>query len=152
MVSFSQLPSVHNASALLAPLHALAARRRELETAPVGRFVHGVTDYTITRFRFVAPMPAGRSGWDYFAGVHGDEPAGCHALVRFSHRACRRSQGRAAGYDLSVYPVVNPTGLEDRTRTNRAGRETSTASSGAAPPSPRSSSLKTNCAPVASTA
>lgn len=123
MVSFSQLPSVHDASALLAPLHALAARRRELETAPVGRFVHGVTDYTITRFRFVGP-DAGHEPirLGLFAGVHGDEPAGCHALVRFL-TALAAEPGRAAGYDLSVYPVVNPTGLEDRTRTNRAGRD-----------------------------
>jgi hypothetical protein len=123
MVSFSASPTIHDAATLLAPLRALAGRRRELEVGSAGRFVHGITDYEITRFRFVGPV-AGHEPirLGLFAGVHGDEPAGCHALVRFL-TALAAEPGRAAGYDLSVYPVVNPTGLEDRTRTNRAGRD-----------------------------
>ena len=123
MVSFSQLPTIHDADALLAPLHALSGRRREFEAGSAGGFVHGAADYGITRFRFVGP-DAGHEPirLGLFAGVHGDEPAGCHALVRWV-AALAAEPGRAAGYDLSVYPVVNPTGFEDRTRANRAGRD-----------------------------
>ena len=123
MVSFAQHPTVHDAGALLAPLRTLAGRRRELEAGTAGGFVHGTTDYEIARFRFVGPA-AGHEPirLGIFAGVHGDEPAGCHALVRFL-TALAAEPGRAAGYDLTVYPVVNPTGFEDRTRANRAGRD-----------------------------
>ena len=85
MVSFSQSPLLHDGAALLAPLHALAGRRRELEAGLAGRFVHGATDYEITRFRFIGPN-AGHEPirLGLFAGVHGDEPAGCAALVEFA--------------------------------------------------------------------
>jgi hypothetical protein len=91
------------------------------EAGTAGGFVHGTADYEIARFRFVGPA-AGHEPirLGIFAGVHGDEPAGCHALVRFL-TALAAEPGRAAGYDLTVYPVVNPTGFEDRTRANRSG-------------------------------
>ena len=116
MVFVSQsTAAARDASALLAPLRELAGRRRELETAVAGTFCHGVSDCAITRFRFIGPIRLG-----LFAGVHGDEPAGCHALVRFL-AALAAEPGRAAGYNLTVYPVVNPTGFADGTRENCAG-------------------------------
>lgn len=57
-----------------------------------------------------------------FSGIHGDEPAGPAALRTFIE-ALRRAPGRAAGYDLVVYPAVNPTGLEKGTRENWAGKD-----------------------------
>src|SRR4029077_19965329 len=53
---------------------------------------------------------------------HGDEPAGCAALVRFIARLAA-DPARGAGDDLFVYPVVNPTGYERVTRENHAGRD-----------------------------
>lgn len=55
-----------------------------------------------------------------FAGLHGDEPAGCTALIRLLEDL-EREPDLAAGYHLVLYPVCNPTGLEDGTRHNRAG-------------------------------
>ncbi len=57
-----------------------------------------------------------------FAGVHGDEPAGVLALCDFV-RALDASAVRGRGYELHVYPLVNPTGYEDRTRHSRSGRD-----------------------------
>lgn len=77
----------------------------------------------ISCFRFAGPDVGHepiRLG--FFAGVHGDEPAGCEALVRFVS-ALAADPDRAAGYELWIYPVVNPTGYTDGTRENRAGKD-----------------------------
>jgi predicted deacylase len=57
-----------------------------------------------------------------FAGIHGDEPAGSLALIQFLE-ALAADPVRAKGYDLYAYPCVNPTGAEDGTRENRAGKD-----------------------------
>jgi hypothetical protein len=57
-----------------------------------------------------------------FAGVHGDEPAGSLALARFVE-VLAAEPARAAGYEIWAYPCVNPTGAEDGTRENRAGKD-----------------------------
>lgn len=54
--------------------------------------------------------------------MHGDEPAGCEALLEFV-AATVTEPARVAGYDLSIYPVVNPSGYESRTRENSAGKD-----------------------------
>lgn len=54
--------------------------------------------------------------------MHGDEPAGPLALAAFLG-ALGNDPSRATGYELWVYPVVNPTGCEGGTRENRAGKE-----------------------------
>lgn len=108
---------------LLRPLHRLAQSGQGWEHACLGTFRHGGEDYAVPRFRLVGPSTGSepvRLG--LFAGVHGDEPAGCAALVEFA-QALAREPERAAGYDLFFYPVVNPTGYEDGTRFNRAGKD-----------------------------
>jgi protein MpaA len=57
-----------------------------------------------------------------FAGIHGDEPAGVLALCDFV-RALETSPVRGRGYQIHVYPLVNPTGYEDGTRHARCGRD-----------------------------
>jgi hypothetical protein len=57
-----------------------------------------------------------------FAGVHGDEPEGVHALAQFL-TLLERQPEIARGYCLFVYPICNPTGFEDRTRHSRNGRD-----------------------------
>jgi murein peptide amidase A len=110
-------------AALLAPLQAAAARSAELEAHTIGRVPAGDGHHALMRFRFRGP----EAGHDpirigLFAGVHGDEPAGCAALVHFL-LGLVAEPARAAGYDVLVYPVVNPTGYEDATRANREGRD-----------------------------
>jgi predicted deacylase len=57
-----------------------------------------------------------------FAGVHGDEPAGSLALLQFLEDLTAEP-GPAVGYELWAYPWVSPTGAEDGTRENRAGKD-----------------------------
>lgn len=57
-----------------------------------------------------------------FAGLHGDEPAGCEALIEFANALAAEPQ-LAAGYELFLYPVINPAGLCAGTRSNHLGRD-----------------------------
>jgi murein peptide amidase A len=108
---------------LLDPLHALATRSGFMAVSIAGIFAFGDEQHAIHRFRFTGPdVGSERIRLGLFAGVHGDEPAGCAALVKFLIALAAEPQ-RATGYDLFVYPVVNPTGYLDGTRANRAGKD-----------------------------
>jgi protein MpaA len=109
--------------ALLEGLQARAVNHTHLSAEIAGDFLFNGAAHAIHRFHFAGP----NAGHDpirlgLFAGVHGDEPAGAAALVEFLLALAAEPQ-RAAGYDLFAYPVVNPTGYEDGTRTNRAGQD-----------------------------
>lgn len=55
-----------------------------------------------------------------FAAIHGDEPEGATALRDFLVQLDNEPE-LARGYELYAYPVCNPSGLEDGTRSSRAG-------------------------------
>jgi predicted deacylase len=79
--------------------------------------------YELPRYLFVGPKGGDtpiRVG--IFAGVHGDEPEGSHALVQFI-KLLEAKPELATGYYLSLYPVCNPTGFEDGTRFSRSGKD-----------------------------
>ncbi len=57
-----------------------------------------------------------------FAGVHGDEPAGVHALCDLV-QALESLPNLARQYLIHVYPLCNPTGYEDGTRHSRSGKD-----------------------------
>ena len=123
MVMSTQFPDSRDVRALYAPLEALLGHSHELGRGLSGHFSLCGSDYAIEGFRFIGPY----AGHDpillgLFAGVHGDEPAGCVALVEFL-LALAREPKRAAGYELWVYPVVNPSGIEVGTRESRAGKD-----------------------------
>lgn len=106
---------------LLEPIHAMLSSSLTLDR--VGRISCGRSEYEIPRLAFVGPD----AGHDpirlgLFAGIHGDEPAGCAALVRFAAELAANPT-RAAGYELMIYPVINPTGYERGTRANFAGKD-----------------------------
>jgi hypothetical protein len=57
-----------------------------------------------------------------FAGLHGDEPAGVHALCDFVEVLDKMPEmGRQ--YIIHLYPLCNPTGFEDGTRHSRSGKD-----------------------------
>lgn len=117
------LPHRHSLADLLAPLDALAAQSTNLVVNHEARFTARGESYTLPRYLFVGPKGGDtpiRLG--IFAGVHGDEREGCHALVQFI-KLLEAKPELAAGYYLSLYPVCNPTGFEDGTRHNRNGRD-----------------------------
>ena len=104
--------------ALLQPVLAQAG----LEASFLGPFeVQGET-YSIPRFSFRGSNGADPIRIGIFAAIHGDEPAGALAVIRFlldliAHPAL------ATDYQIHAYPVCNPTGFEDNTRHSRKGRD-----------------------------
>ena len=108
---------------VLEPLNALARDSSSLIAAEGGKFDIGQENYELPRYLFVGPKGGGdttRVG--LFAGIHGDEPEGVHALIRFLQHLEAEPQ-LARGYCLFIYPICNPTGFEDRTRHSRAGKD-----------------------------
>jgi hypothetical protein len=108
---------------LLAPLNEIAAQSPNLVANHDARFEAGGEEYVLPRYLFVGPRGGDtpiRVG--IFAGIHGDEPEGVHALVHFV-KLLEAKPELATGYYLSIYPVCNSTGFEDGTRLTRAGKD-----------------------------
>ncbi|MGD0537819.1 MAG: succinylglutamate desuccinylase/aspartoacylase family protein [Verrucomicrobiota bacterium] len=116
-------PAAHWASGLLAPLDQLAASSSQLIVNHGPRFEVGGRSYFLPSYLFLGPQDGGdplRLG--LFAGVHGDEPEGVHALLQFL-RLLVQQPALATGYLLFAYPICNPTGFEDETRYTRRGSD-----------------------------
>ncbi|MEO6787672.1 MAG: succinylglutamate desuccinylase/aspartoacylase family protein [Chthoniobacteraceae bacterium] len=78
--------------------------------------------YWMPRLVFTRPEEKPDFKIGIFAGIHGDEPAGVLALCDFV-RALDAMPTDGHGYELHVYPLINPTGYEDGTRHSRSGRD-----------------------------
>jgi hypothetical protein len=108
---------------LLAPLEEMATHSPNLVANHDARFEAAGQSYELPRYLFVGPRGGDtpvRIG--IFAGIHGDEPEGTHALIKFMRLLEARPE-LATGYYLSIYPVCNRTGFEDGTRRSRSGRD-----------------------------
>ncbi len=108
---------------LLAPLERIAANSPNLVSNHDARFEVDGEAYELPRYLFVGPRGGDtpiRLG--IFAGIHGDEPEGIHALVQFV-KLLEAKPELATGYYLSIYPLCNPTGFEDNTRFSRSGKD-----------------------------
>ena len=108
---------------LLAPLEQIATNSPNLVANHDARFEVNGESYELPRYLFVGPRGGDtpiRIG--IFAGIHGDEPEGVHALVQFI-KLLEAKPELAAGYYLSFYPVCNSTGFEDGTRFSRSGKD-----------------------------
>jgi hypothetical protein len=110
-------------AALLAPLDKIAATSPNLVANHEATFDADGETYELPRYLFIGPRGGDtpiRIG--IFAGIHGDEPEGAHAIVQFI-KLLEAKPELAAGYYLSFYPVCNPTGFEDGTRFSRSGKD-----------------------------
>ena len=109
--------------ALTAPLEEIALHSTSLISCQPGRFALAGQSVALPRYLFLGlqggaePLRVG-----IFAGIHGDEPAGSFALLRFVQLLEEKPE-IARGYCLFLYPVCNPTGFEDNTRHNRDGQD-----------------------------
>ena len=108
---------------LLAPLEQAAAKSPNIVVNRDARFEADGESYVLPRYLFIGPKSGDapiRIG--ILAAIHGDEPEGAYAAVRFL-QFLENYADLAAGYCLSVYPVCNPTGFEDNTRHSRRGKD-----------------------------
>jgi murein peptide amidase A len=103
---------------LLSPLQGLPG----LEAAGLGSFGIGREFYSLPRFLFRGPRSGDPIRIAIFAAIHGDEPAGAVALVKFLQELARQPEA-AADFHIYAYPVCNPTGFEDGTRCSRRGKD-----------------------------
>ena len=112
---------VRDLLALLEPLVALGDLGSRLHTSVAGVFDFDGSSYSIPRIVLDGPKAA----YDpirlaLFGGLHGDEPASVLALIAFLERLAIDPR-RATGYELTVYPLLNPVGYTRDTRANGAG-------------------------------
>jgi murein peptide amidase A len=117
------VPARRSIAELLAPLNQIAAASSSLVADRGAQFKSAGQTYELPRYLFIGP----KGGDDLirvgiFAGIHGDEPEGVHALIQFLSMLESKPE-LATGYCLFVYPVCNPTGFEDRTRQARSGKD-----------------------------
>ena len=108
---------------LTAPLDEIARHSTSLSVCTPGWFDLAGQSVALPRYPFLGPQGGAeplRIG--IFAGIHGDEPAGPFALLRFV-RLLEEKPDIARGYCLFLYPACNPTGFEDNTHHNRNGED-----------------------------
>src|SRR5215475_934655 len=108
---------------LIAPLDEIAANSPSLLVNRGANFECEGKIWELPRYLFIGPRGGDaplRLG--IFGAIHGDEPEGARAIVQFL-KVLEAKPELATGYCLSVYPVCNPTGFEDRTKHSRAGKD-----------------------------
>lgn len=106
---------------LLAPLDRACGDSVNLVRKPLPNFEVGGKEFHIPRYLFVGPRGGAepiRVG--LFAGLQGDEPEGTAALVEFA-LAVETNAELARNYFLFLYPILNPSGFEERTRLTASG-------------------------------
>lgn len=106
------------------PAEELARGSRRLFTAHLEFLGPRGERIPFPRFLFTGPGSADTSFLriGIFAGIHGDEEAGIHGAVAFLERL-EQNPEIAAGYELFVYPVCNPSGYADAMRSSRTGAD-----------------------------
>ncbi len=115
--------AVRSIGSVLMPLNRGAGEGSRLVSNYGAQFENGGTHYELPRFLFLGPRGGDESlRVGIFAGIHGDEPEGVHALVRFLASMAGDPES-ARGYCFFAYPICNPTGFEDRTRHSRSGKD-----------------------------
>jgi hypothetical protein len=99
----------------------LAQRADNLFASPTEAFTVGDRIYHLPRFIFFGRnQSSGPIRLALYAGWNGDDAWGSLALLSLIERLTQNSAA-AAGYQLVFYPLVNPTGFQDRTPATRGG-------------------------------
>ncbi|MEO7932367.1 MAG: succinylglutamate desuccinylase/aspartoacylase family protein [Chthoniobacterales bacterium] len=105
----------------LLPLFLLAGESDTLRAESLGFWRVGEERFWLPRFTFRRTrIKKTRIKIGLFATIHGDEPAGLHALIAFV-KLLSEDPMLGRDYDLRIYPLCNPTGFIDGTRHSRSG-------------------------------
>ncbi|MBN9689639.1 MAG: succinylglutamate desuccinylase/aspartoacylase family protein [Verrucomicrobia bacterium] len=110
-----------NRARLLESFDAITESCSRILATDHGHFESAGELYSLPRFVYVGRPGGGemiRLG--VFATLHGDEPEGALALIRFLERLAE-SPDLGQGFGLFLYPLCNPTGFEDHQREARTG-------------------------------
>jgi hypothetical protein len=102
----------------LEPLRALPG----VQADELGPFTIGAHSYSLPRFTFQGPNSSDPIRIGVFATIHGDEPTGALAIARLLTELAAAPDA-AQNFLLQFYPICNPTGFEDNTRSSRRGRD-----------------------------
>jgi hypothetical protein len=106
---------------LLQPILELSFGSPYLRFIPSPPFLRGGEEYSVPHFVFNGPLAGGEfTRLGLFAAIHGDEPEGAHSLLGLIKRLVKEPQ-LAAGYQLHIYPVCNPSGFAAGTRHAQSG-------------------------------
>ncbi len=117
------LPAMPHTQPILSALPKIAATRpSHWHHASLGSWSLNNSTYHLPVLHWRDPSRPADFKLGLFAGIHGDEPAGVLALLDFA-RSLTTHPEWAAGYELLLYPLLNPTGFEDGTRHSRSGRD-----------------------------
>jgi murein peptide amidase A len=111
-----------SSAGLAAQLDAVSLSSDFLASNPIPLPASSVSP-NIPRYVFEGPHGGGdpiRIG--FFAGIHGDEPAGSYAILELV-RTLVRNPALAEGYHLYFYPICNPGGFDARSRFSPAGKD-----------------------------
>jgi len=125
---FDPLPSLarrNSIKKLLLPLFLQVGTTAQSLRADSAGFWHvGEERYWLPRLVFRGAQETGEETirLAIFAGLHGDEPAGVHALVDLL-RVLEADPHMGRAYRIHIYPLCNPTGFEDGTRHSRSGAD-----------------------------
>ena len=105
----------------LEPLDRIASNCPRILSTQHADFESDGERYSIPRYLFIGnPGGGDLMKVALFATIHGDEPEGAVAMARFLEQLSRRPE-MASGYAIHLYPMCNPTGFQDDTRTARTG-------------------------------
>jgi hypothetical protein len=108
---------------LLLPLLTQVIYSRCLIADALGSFESGGVRHFLPRFLFQRTKVAKRRfRIGIFAGIHGDEPAGILGLMDFV-RELDEDPELGRHFELSLYPLCNPTGYLAGTRESASGRD-----------------------------
>jgi hypothetical protein len=114
---------LRSVSDTLALLDSLVASSPNLVASHELRFDQAGEACVLPRYIYLGPQGGDRPiRIGLFAGIHGDEPEGVRAAVLFL-KLLESVPEVARGYSITVYPVCNPTGYEDNTRSSRRRKD-----------------------------
>ncbi len=122
------------------------ARLPNVAVESIGEFESWGREYSIYRVQVGTPG-AGKLRVMIDAGIHGDEPAGVEAALRFIETTTT-NESLLSRFAFTIFPCNNPTGFERNTRENADGIDLNRMFSARTPPAEAaiiSEALQGNC-------